>query len=327
MDPAQIIERERRWARPAALATFASVALTIVVSVASPVSGDGTAELLRSADEHASAVTNLSILQTLGFLLLLPSLLYLFGAALSRSKQMRGQMVGVLIAGPVFLASSAIVGGAVTRDSAAKFVDGSANRELSLAEATRDCRSDRADQGAESFRDEYEGPGPRASLRACAVTKVADDTAENALDDASLRPFAEGLGFAGSLGLAAALFYSCLYAMRVGLLTRFWGSLGMALGVFVLFALQLVLIWFLYFAFLVIGWVPGGRPPAWGSGEAIAWPTPGERAAESLEAEDEGGGEDASGEDAGGEGEPGAAPQLANPPREPGERRKRKRRR
>ena len=67
--------------------------------------------------------------------------------------------------------------------------------------------------------------------------------------------------------------------MRVGLLTRFWGSLGMALGVAALLLLvQFTMIWFIYFGLLLLGRLPGGRPPAWAAGEAVPWPTPGEKA-------------------------------------------------
>ena len=84
-----------------------------------------------------------------------------------------------------------------------------------------------------------------------------------------------------------ALVYSCLWGMRTGLLTRFWGALGMALGVGTLLGLlPFLLIWLVYFAFLVLGLVPGGRPPAWAAGEAIPWPTPGEKAAGELEPRD-----------------------------------------
>jgi hypothetical protein len=73
--------------------------------------------------------------------------------------------------------------------------------------------------------------------------------------------------------------------MRTGLLTRFWGSLGMALGVAaLLLRVEFTMIWFIYFGFLLLGRLPGGRPPAWDAGEAVPWPTPGEKAAESLEA-------------------------------------------
>jgi hypothetical protein len=72
--------------------------------------------------------------------------------------------------------------------------------------------------------------------------------------------------------------------MRTGLLSRFWGSLGMALGIATLFGLIIfTLIWFIYFGLLVLGKVPGGRPPAWEEGEAVPWPTPGEQAAAELE--------------------------------------------
>ena len=38
---------------------------------------------------------------------------------------------------------------------------------------------------------------------------------------------------------------------------------------------------------LIGGWVPGGRPPAWAAGEAIPWPSPGQKAAETLESEEQ----------------------------------------
>ena len=75
--------------------------------------------------------------------------------------------------------------------------------------------------------------------------------------------------------------------MRTGLLSRFWGSLGMALGVATLIGLVFfLLIWLVYFALLVLGKVPNGKPPAWERGEAVPWPTPGEKAAAELEPED-----------------------------------------
>ena len=134
---------------------------------------------------------------------------------------------------------------------------------------------------ADAFRDDY---GTDAgSLQSCAATRVADDRAENAIADAPARGVATGFGFSGRIGLAFALLYTCLWAMRTGLLSRFWGSLGMAMGAAALLLLiQFTLIWFLYFALLAAGWVPGGRPPAWASGEAEPWPTPGEKAADAL---------------------------------------------
>jgi hypothetical protein len=45
------------------------------------------------------------------------------------------------------------------------------------------------------------------------------------------------------------------------------------------------LVFFVYFGMLAFGIVPGGRPPAWEAGEAVPWPTPGEKAAGELEPE------------------------------------------
>ncbi|MGE5407585.1 MAG: hypothetical protein ACM3NV_03135, partial [Syntrophothermus sp.] len=56
-----------------------------------------------------------------------------------------------------------------------------------------------------------------------------------------------------------------------------------------LLLVQFTLIFFIYFGLLLIGRLPGGRPPAWAAGEAIPWPTPGERMAADMapKAEDE----------------------------------------
>src|SRR6201999_4068809 len=98
-----------------------------------------------------------------------------------------------------------------------------------------------------------------------------------------------GFELAGRIGLAFALGYSCLWAMRVGLLTRFWGSLGIALGVAALLLIpQFTMIFFIYFALLLVGKLPRGRPPAWAAGEAIPRPTPGERMAKEIEPKDGG---------------------------------------
>jgi hypothetical protein len=279
----EVLDAERRWSLPVALMTLAAIGLLVgSVLVVSAVSGDGDAEVLRKAHEHSSAVTISSLMQGLAFALLVAPLVYLFRAAQARSDRVRGQLIGLVVAAPLFLAVASVLNAVATNDAASDFVAGKATADLTVKEASAECRSDRADD-ADSFRDEYgaKGAGP---LRRCAATEVADDEATNAISDAPARAAATGFGLGGRLGLAVTLFYTCLWAMRTGLLTRFWGSLGMALGVAALLLLiQFTLIWFLYFALLVAGWIPGGRPPAWEKGEAIPWPTPGEKAATELD--------------------------------------------
>jgi hypothetical protein len=59
----------------------------------------------------------------------------------------------------------------------------------------------------------------------------------------------------------------------------------MAVGIAALLGLTpFALLWFAYLGLLLPGRVPGGKPPAWEAGEAIPWPTAGEKAAAELEA-------------------------------------------
>jgi hypothetical protein len=85
--------------------------------------------------------------------------------------------------------------------------------------------------------------------------------------------------------------------MRVGLLTRFMGYVGILGGVlFVIPILSPVPIvqafWLIAVAALIFGRWPSGMPPAWEDGEAHKWPSAAEareRAAAEREARSNGG--------------------------------------
>jgi hypothetical protein len=79
----------------------------------------------------------------------------------------------------------------------------------------------------------------------------------------------------GSLTLALGLIMVSLNAMRVGLLTRLMGYIGIVSGaMLVLFPLPIVQIfWMGALGALFFGRWPGGDPPAWRSGKAEPWPT------------------------------------------------------
>ena len=125
---------------------------------------------------------------------------------------MRGQLVGVVVAAPLFLVRLAILSGVSTLHAATDFVG----------------------QGVM-------GTGEHA-----------DKIASEAIDNAPLRPLAAGFGIAGQLGFLVAMVYTSLHAMRTGLQSRFWGSLGMALGAVSFIFFQFALLWFVYLAFLSI---------------------------------------------------------------------------
>ena len=311
---AEITAWESRWSVPVALATVAAIALFVASRFVNEASGDGAAELLRSIDAHSGSVTFAGVLQAVAFALLAFPLVYLFRAAGARSDRVRTQLIGLIVAAPLFLGLSAGLNGPAQQEAADQFVAGEAKSTLTAAEAKQECREDLKDEGAGDFADEYDPEKGETASAACEDRKTEDDEASNARAEASLAGIVTGLGIAGALGFVVALFYTCLWAMRTGLLTRFWGSLGMALGVVTLLGLlPFLMIWLVYVALLAMGRLPGGRPPAWAAGEAIPWPTPGEKAAAELEPEN-------------GWEEPEADPGEGGDPGESGPKRKRKQR-
>jgi hypothetical protein len=113
------------------------------------------------------------------------------------------------------------------------------------------------------------------------------------VDDSGAFDVASNLLFPAIIGMLVAMIYVPLQAMRVGLLTRFFGTLGMALGAGMLFiapaiSLLTISIWFLWLGLMFIDKIPGGpRPPAWEAGVAIPWPRPGDEPRERDEDVDE----------------------------------------
>jgi hypothetical protein len=85
------------------------------------------------------------------------------------------------------------------------------------------------------------------------------------------------LGLVGALLVAMAFVLVALQAMRVGLLTRFMGYLGMISGALVIFQITPVPIveayWLIALAVLFAGRWPTAEPRAWSSGQAEKWPS------------------------------------------------------
>jgi hypothetical protein len=91
-----------------------------------------------------------------------------------------------------------------------------------------------------------------------------------------------GLQYAGLLGsllLAVAFVLVSLRAMRVGLLTRFVGYLGIVAAAASILLVEslpaqvIQIFWLASVAYLLAGRWPGGDPASWRTGEAEPWPT------------------------------------------------------
>jgi hypothetical protein len=103
------------------------------------------------------------------------------------------------------------------------------------------------------------------------------DTRAKTLIDGQSR-LGPGLGYGGTLALAFALVFLNLHAMRIGLLTRFLGIVGMIAGGLIVLPLLpsplpvVEIFWLGAVGFVFLGRYRGGRGPAWEAGEAVPWP-------------------------------------------------------
>jgi hypothetical protein len=92
-----------------------------------------------------------------------------------------------------------------------------------------------------------------------------------------ITPSAALVELLGAFALALAFVLVSMNAMRVGLLTRFMGILGVIVGVLAVFQLdapQVVRgLWLIFLGLIIAGRYPGGVPPAWATGRAEPWPT------------------------------------------------------
>src|SRR5690349_724748 len=161
------LEFERRWGTRVAIATLLGVAFLIgsVVAVGS-LGGGGEAESLRSVHENTSTVTISSLLQAVGFALLVLPLVYLFKAAAARAPKMRRQFLPLIVIAPLALGVASVLNGIAANQAGDDFVAGKASAAMTQREAVKECAEEKDD-----------GPG-------CADTKIEDEEAKNAISDA-----------------------------------------------------------------------------------------------------------------------------------------------
>jgi hypothetical protein len=245
MNRQQILQREREYARVAAFAAILAAPLYIVSSYLR-----GTSPVV----DFTLATEQFRVANDESGALLVSALLGALGVLvlvipllyLFKAAQARSERVSAPMVGFVFIGPVLL--------AVALVLSALAQRQI-----------------AEDFVAQAAGSGD--------VYTLLDDL----IDDSSLASVGSNLVFPGVLGTIVALVYVPLQALRVGLLSRFFATLGMALGVALIlipyqYSLLAVSIWFAWLGFLFLDRVPNGRPPAWAAGEAIPWPRPGDQA-------------------------------------------------
>jgi hypothetical protein len=305
----RIIERERRWARPAAAAALGGLLLLVIglIQRTSVPGEDRTADQLEAFHDHAGALAASSVLTGVAFLLWTIPLLYLFRAAQARNPRVQRALVAFCLIGPALIGAQNIVNGLAISNVASDFVERKdEEQQRPLSELRRQVADDprsiekvtfhtdsdtlEVEQADGAFyRTQYEPAAEDQLLRSVDTAGIdseddaeggaQDAFAERLLDDSGGVAVGRNLLFPALLGMIVVMVYTPLQALRAGLLTRFFATLGMALGASLILLPQapvLIALWFGYLGLLFLGKVPGGRPPAWEAGEAIPWPRAGE---------------------------------------------------
>ncbi len=260
-DRAEIVERERRWMRPAGIASIVGALLSLagIFISGTAIEGDSRSESLLDAaggDVEGQLLLGAAV-SGLGLILVAILLTFVYKAALDRSERVRKGFLYLAGLGAVFLAAAGII-------TSTAYID--AADEFAAAEQERTAES----PASEAEADEQE--------------EEANDRAFDAIREAPGAALGSGLGAGGTLAFVIAFFNTGLWGMRTGLFTRFWGSLGMASSFLYVFAtffggqplLIIVQVWFMAMGLMLAGLWVGARPPAWGAGRAIPWPRPGE---------------------------------------------------
>ena len=233
---------EARWGRPAGIAAIIAAMLFLVSGFIFPPEDrdgiDAYPDALLSIDERPGSYFAYVALPVLGTLLVAGVFLYLFRATQARGGRMPGWFIYLVFGAPLIYALSQILFAIELRDLADRF----------------------------AAQDTIRG-------------EAGDDRAR---DMGDFSPVIEGLRSAGVVSLAFLYVMVPLRARRVGLLTPFMGILGIIVGVLIVFATLgiapvIQAFWLGAIGLLLLGNWPGGRGPAWASGEADPWPSAAQR--------------------------------------------------
>ena len=243
MTTQEVLTWEERWSRPAALCAFLAAAMILaqVVLVQSAIEDRPGIEALPdfylSVEDNSTPFLASGIAQGLGGLALMGVFLYLFRTTMHRGSPMPQWFIYIVVIGPLLYALAAVTGILDQIDKADQFT----SQEVR--------RGERGDDVATDIRNEVDG-------------------------------LTIAFSYAGTIATAFLFVMLPLRARRVGLLSPFMGILGVICGALLVLPLLPPIIqvfWLVALGAIFLGLWPGGRGPAWESGEAEPWPSAAER--------------------------------------------------
>jgi hypothetical protein len=311
-----LLERERRWLRPAGIMAIVGALIYAVGQVIPQIglsAADTDAERLQQFHDHAGKFLLGQTLQGVGFAFFAAPLFVLIQAAAGRTEKVRRGLVPFAFIGPILIAISSVVLGFGFNEAADSFVEkepavvqqarqqaeaeqgqGQGGKPAGKQGATGTAAPETTGTGTTgtgtagtgTTGTETTGTGTTAEPRTPdeAADDAREDLADDVIDDTGTLKAGAGLRLPAILSLVFGMIYIPLWSMRTGLLTRFWATLGMALGVSLILLGPLgqigLVLWFAVVGLIMAGLAPVGRPPAWEAGVAIPWPKPGDGLAE-----------------------------------------------
>jgi hypothetical protein len=298
----ELLDFQARWMRPAGICAILGA---LVVAASLPLQpstgGDNDAErLTKFHDQSTELIVGQGILIGVAILLFIPLLYVLIKAAQGRTDRIRRRMVALAFVGPILFAVSGFLVAVGLSDVSDEFAtqapakERQAREQATAAQATAPKnqsgkQSNQPAQGGTTTAQATTTTEPTSTSGTTttpststtprtpdqAASKARDDLASNLLDDSTLLKVGSLLRFVGLIALVFALIYIPLWAMRTGLLTRFWAMLGLALGVSLLLVpvgIFGLVLWFAAVGLMLAGWWRAPLPPAWAEGVAIPWP-------------------------------------------------------
>jgi hypothetical protein len=249
------LQWEARFGRPAAFAAFAAGALLLAGTFVlqsiftNRKNVRALPDFLLSVNDKPGTLLASSILLALSSLCLIGVFYFLFRATLQRLPQFPRWFLYLILIGPVFYAFSQVIGAIDRADVAQTFADKSSH--------------------VGKFCPAIQG-------------KAGDECANDLLQD-QVNPVVVGLSLAGSVATAFLFVMLPLRARRAGLLSQFMAILGVIAGVLMVLKLMPLVpeiiqaFWLGALGALYLGNWPGGRGPAWETGQADPWPSAAER--------------------------------------------------
>lgn len=342
-----VLEREKRLAGPTAIAGYISALLLIagvIVHLKVPQKSNASDQLLQFSAHHQALLAS-GVLVAAGLLFAIAPLTYLFRAAAARNPRVRPTLIAFCIIGPLLFGVQTIVASQALKTAGDSFTARKGSEQTqnvkvlqnaissdpsSLSKVTLYNTDGKQNAGEVEKTDGtfYSVTFPAKSEVALknSLDKASVDTSEDSsgkIGDAYANHLAldsNGYKLAGNLALPAGVMmifgvvYPALQAFRVGLITRLLSTLGaLAAASLILLPLAPAFIgmWLAWLCLIYLDRVPKGRSRAWDAGMAVPWPRPGQQP--TPEAPIEGTAQEL---------DPDAP--APNPPRQRGERRKRK---